>query len=113
MHAARQAWVEATHGAHYVYALEVVRAVLLEDRGTLDRVLVRTRGAVGVSGGAVPRRGRVGMVVGDLAVPDHEVVREDPAHGLVEAAADGLVRNLELLEDLGLALRARAPGPSP
>src|SRR5215211_7163804 len=43
------------------------------------------------------------MIVGDLAVPDHQVVREHPAYRLVEAAADGLVRHLELLEDLGIS----------
>src|SRR5918995_847195 len=43
------------------------------------------------------------MIVGDLAVPDHHVVREHSPYRLVEAAADGLVRYLELLEDLGFS----------
>ena len=36
------------------------------------------------------------MIVGDLAVADHQVVREHAAHRLVEAAADGLVGHFEL-----------------
>ena len=68
-----------------------------------DRVLVGARGAVRVGRRPVPRRRRVGVVVGDLAVPDHQVVREYPANRLVEAAADRLVGHLELLEDLGLS----------
>src|SRR5918995_1979247 len=43
------------------------------------------------------------MIVGDLTVPDHHVVREHPPYRLVEAAADSLVRYLELLEDLGIS----------
>ncbi len=46
--------------------------------------------------------GGYGMVVGDLAVADDDVVRQHAAHRLVEAAADGLVRHLEL----GPGLRA-------
>src|SRR3712207_8182335 len=49
---------EAAHGAHDVYALEVVWAVLLEDRGAHDRVLVGSGGAVRVGGRPVPRGGR-------------------------------------------------------
>ena len=85
---ARQARVEAAHGAHDVDALEVVRGVLLEDRGALHRVLVRPRRAVDVAGVGVPGRGRIGVVVRDLAVPDHHVVRQHAAHRLGEPAAD-------------------------
>ena len=56
--------------------------------------------AVGVGRAAVPRRRRVRVVVGDLAVADHQVVREHAAHRLVEAAADRLVGHLEVLEHL-------------
>ncbi len=120
VHAARQARVEAPDRAHDVDAAEVVRPVLLEDRLARDRVLVRARRPVGVRRAAVPRRRRVRVVVGDLAVADHQVVREHAAHRLVEAAADGLVGDVEVLEDLRSARRAprRAPGrrsaaPSP
>src|SRR5437763_8209699 len=75
VHPARQAGVEAADGAHDVHALEVVRAVLLEDRHVLHRVLVRAGGAEGVAGAAVPRRRRVGVVVRDLLVLDDQVVR--------------------------------------
>src|ERR671914_2553084 len=89
VHSAGQAWVEATHGAHDVDTLEAVGAVLLEDRLPRHRVLVRAGGAIRVGRRPVPRGGRVGAAVGDLAVPDHHVVRENPAHRLVEAAANG------------------------
>ena len=42
------------------------------------------------------------MVVGDLAVADHDVVRQHAAYRLVEPAADGLVGHLEV-----------GPGPRP
>jgi Histidine kinase-, DNA gyrase B-, and HSP90-like ATPase len=43
------------------------------------------------------------MVVGDLAVADHHVVREDAAHRLGEAAADALFGHLERFPGLGVA----------
>src|SRR5580658_7487299 len=97
VHAARQAWVEAAHRPHDVDALEVLRAVLLEDRGVLHGVLVRAGRAVAVADAAVPRGRRVGVVVGDLAVPNHHVMGEDTAHGLGEAAAVGVLRHVERL----------------
>ncbi len=100
--AARQTGVEAAHRPHDVDALELVRAVLLEDRRVLHGVLIRPRRAVHVTRAGVPRRGRIGMVVGDFAVADDDVVRQHAAHRLVEAAADGVVRHLEL-----------RPGPRP
>src|SRR3979409_1458247 len=36
------------------------------------------------------------LIVGDLAGADDDVVRHPAAHRLVEAAADGLVRHLEV-----------------
>src|SRR3954447_6256843 len=105
VHAARQARGEAADRAHDVDPAEVLLRGLLEDGLAGDRVLVRPRGAVGVGRAAVPRRRRIRVVVGDLAVADDEVVREDAADGLVEAAADGVVGDVEVLEDL------RPPGP--
>src|SRR5215469_6653249 len=64
---ARQAWVEASHGSHDVDTLEVLRAILLEDRRVLHGVLVRSRSAVGVAWARVPRRRWVRLIVGDLA----------------------------------------------
>ncbi len=102
MDAAGQARVEAAHRAHDVDALELVRPVLLEDRRVLHRVLVGAGRAVDVARAGVPGRGRIGVVVGDLAVADDDVVRQHAAHRLVEAAADGLVGHLEV-----------GPGPGP
>ena len=103
VHAARQARVEAAHRAHDVDALEVLAVVLLEDRLALHRVLVRAGRAVAVARVGVPRRRRVRVVVGDLAVPDHHVVRQHAADRLGEAAADALVGHLERLPRLGVA----------
>ena len=100
VHAAGQARIERAHRAHDVDALEVLGAVLLEDRRVLHRILVRARRPVDVARARVPRRRRVGLVVGDLAVADHHVVGEHAAGGLVEAAADRAVRNGELVPAL-------------
>src|SRR6202042_2041 len=86
VHAARQARVEAADRTHDVDALEVLRTVLLEDRRVLNRVLVGARGAIRVTRAGVPWRRRVRLVVGDLALADHHVVREHAASGLVEPA---------------------------
>src|SRR5450755_3680644 len=100
VHAARQARVEAAHRTHDVHALEVVRAVLLEDRGVLHGILVRTGGPERVARAGVPRGRRIGLVVGDLALADHHVMREHAPSGLVEADAHGLVGDGELLPAL-------------
>ena len=96
VHAARQTWIEASHRAHDVDALEFVRAVFLEDRRVLHRILVGPGRAVDIARIRVPRRGRIGMIVGDLAIADDDVMREHTAHRLVEAAADGFFGNLEV-----------------
>ena len=101
MDAAGQAGIEAAHRAHDVDALEFVRTVLLEDRRVLHRVLVRTRRAVNVARVRVPRRRRIRMVVGDLAVADDQVMRQDAAHGFVETAADRFVGHFERCERCG------------
>src|SRR5712691_2499089 len=105
MHPARQARVEAAHRAHDVDALEGVRRVLLEDRRVLHRVLVRPGRPVAIPHAAVPRRGRVRVVVRDLPVPDHHVVREHAADRLGEAAAERVLGHVEGLPRLG------PPGP--
>src|SRR5580704_15132727 len=71
MHAARQTRVEATYRTHDIDSLELVRAVFLEDRGVLYRVLVRTRSAVNVARIGIPGGRRIWMVVGDLTLFDH------------------------------------------
>ena len=79
--------------------------VLLEDRRVLHRVLVRARRPVDVADAAVPRRGRVRVVVRDLPVPDHHVVRQHAADRLGEAAAVRVLGHVERLPGLG------PPGP--
>ena len=104
--AAGQARVEAADRPHDVDALELVRPVLLEDRRVLHRVLVGAGRAVDVARAGVPGRRRIGMVVGDLAVADDDVMRQHAAHRLVEAAADGLVGHLELGPGLRVGRRS-------
>src|ERR1700730_16851349 len=91
MHATRQAGVKAANCAHDVNALEFIRAVLLEDGCVLHRILIWARCAVDIAHAAIPGRRRIGMVVGDLAVLDDQVVRKHATHSFVEAAADGLL----------------------
>src|ERR1700730_17602368 len=95
MHAARQTRIKASHRAHDVNALEFLRPVFFEDGSVLYRILVRPRSAVNVAWIRVPGCRRVGMVVCDLALADHRVMREHAAYRLVEAATNGLLRNLE------------------
>src|SRR6185436_18164153 len=62
----------------------------------------RAWGPVGVARARIPRRRRIGMVVGDLAIPDDEMMRQHAADRFGEAAADGLLRHRELLPGLGV-----------
>ncbi len=87
--------------AHDVDALEIVRAVFLEDRRPLHGVFVRPGRSVYIAGAGVPGRGRVGMIVGDLAVANHQVMRQRPAHRLMKTAADADLRHLEFAASLG------------
>jgi hydrogenase large subunit len=103
VHPARQAGVETAHGAHHVDAFEVLAVVLLEDRLALHGVLIGPRRSVAVPRAGVPRRRRIRVIVGDLAVADHHVVAEHPAHRLGEPAADAFVGDIELLPRLGAA----------
>ena len=72
--AAGQTGIEAAHRAHDIDALEFVRTVLLKDRRVLHRVFVRSRRAVNIARIRVPRRRRIRMVVGDLAVANDHVM---------------------------------------
>src|SRR5579884_157700 len=91
MHATRQAGIEAAHRAHNVDALEVLRAVFLEDGRVLYGILVGARSAIDIAHAAIPWRRRIGMVVGDLAILDDHVMREDAAYRLMESATNGLL----------------------
>ncbi len=84
--AARQARIKAAHRAHDVDAFEFIRPVLLEDRRVLHRIFVRTRSSVNVARVGIPASRRIRMIVGDLAVANHDVMREHAAHRFVEAA---------------------------
>jgi hypothetical protein len=67
VHTAWQARIEAPHRAHDVDAFEILGCVLLEDWGASNRVFIRFRRPKTVAWRAVPRRRRIGMIVGDLA----------------------------------------------
>src|SRR6202140_1062017 len=97
MHAARQTRIKAPHRAHDVNALELLRPVFFEDGSVLHRILVRPRSAINISWIRVPGCRGIGMVVGDLALADHHVMRENAAYRFVEAATKGPLRNLEIL----------------
>src|SRR5579862_5743385 len=89
VHAAGQTRIETSDCAHNVDAFEFVSSILLEDRRVLDGVFVGAWGPVGVAGIGVPRRRGIRMIVGDLAVLDHNVMREHAADSFMEAAPDG------------------------
>src|SRR5215831_19337341 len=95
MNAARQTWIETSHGAHYVDALELVGTVLLEDRSALHGVFIRPRRAVYIARVGIPRRRRVRMIIGYFAVAYDDVMRKHTAHRFVEAATDRLLRHFE------------------
>src|ERR1041384_4963247 len=103
MYAAWQARIETSHCAHDVDAFEVFLAILLEDLQSLYGIFIRSGGAIRIARTGIPRGGRIGMVVGDLSIADHEVMRKHTSHGLMEAAADGFIRNFEILEGLDIA----------
>src|SRR3984957_20334026 len=96
MYAAGQAWIEAAHRAHDVDTLEVLRAVVFEDRRVLYRIFVGTRSSIDITRVCVPRRWRIRMVVGNLTFADDDVMGKDSANCLVEAAADCFFRYLEV-----------------
>src|SRR5882762_10841079 len=95
VHTTREARVEAPYRPHDIDALELLGTVLLEDRRILHGILVRSRGAERIAWARVPRRGRIRVIVGDLTVPDDEMVRQHSPDGLVEPTANGLVRHRE------------------
>ena len=83
--AAWQARIEAAHRAHDVDALEFFGAVLLEDGRVLHGIFVGTGRAVDIARIGIPRRGRIGMVVGDLVIresPRDATKRRAPLHGI-------------------------------
>src|SRR5205807_9452820 len=97
VHAAGQARVEAPHGAHDVDTLERLGSVLLEQRAALDGVLVRTGAAEAVARARFPARRRIREIIGDPAVADHYLMREQPAHRLVAATTHRFTASLELI----------------
>src|ERR1700733_823487 len=95
MDAAWQARIEAPYRTHDVYTLEFIRPVLFKNRRILNRVFVRTGRAVEIARIGVPRGGRVRMIIGYLASPNHHVVREHTPDRLVKTATDRFLRHLE------------------
>src|SRR5437879_2596608 len=95
VHTAGQARVEATYGPHDIDALESVGTVLLEDRRILHGILVWSRRAERIAWARVPWRRRIRVIVGDLTVPNDEMVRQHAPDGLVEPTANGLVGHRE------------------
>src|SRR5947209_2964505 len=103
MHTTWQTRIKAANRSHDINTLEVVRAIIFKDWCVLHSVLIRTRRAIDVAYTAIPGRGRIGMVVGDLSVLDDHVMGKYTAYRLVEAAADGLLRHREIAPSLGVA----------
>ena len=103
VHAAGQARIEAANGAHDIDSLEFVGAIFLEDRRVLHRILIRSRSAVAIARIGIPGSWRIGVIVGDLVILDHHVMRQDAAHRFVEAAADRFFGNLEVVPGPGAA----------
>src|SRR5262249_37668981 len=77
-------------------------SVLLKNRRVLHRVFVRSRRSIDVTRVGVPRRWCIGMIVGDLAVSNHHVMRKHAPHRLGKATADGVLGYLERLPRLGV-----------
>src|SRR4051812_39194470 len=94
VNAAGQAWIETAHRAHDVNTLEVFGTVLLEDWRVLHSILVRPWSSMVIARARIPRRRRIRMIIGDLAIANHDVVRQNSADSLVESTADRVFRNL-------------------
>src|SRR5579862_7084136 len=97
VYAAGQARIETSHRPHDVDPLEFIGTIFLEDRRVLHRILIRTRSAIYVTRIGVPGRRRIRMIVCDLALADHNVMRKNATHRLMESATNGLIRNLKLM----------------
>src|ERR1041384_8729817 len=95
MDAAGKTRIKASHRAHNIDALEFVGPVFFEDGRILHGVLIRPRRPVDVPRAGIPRCWRIGMIVGYLSVANDEVMRQHTAHGLVETAADCVLRHGE------------------
>src|SRR5215471_18558090 len=85
VYAAGQTGVEAAHRSHDVDALEILGPVFFEDLEPLHRVLVRSRRAVAVARAGVPGRRWIRVIVCDLLVLDHDMMRKHPADRFVES----------------------------
>src|SRR5437764_9272021 len=96
VYSAGQARIEAADRTHNIDSFESVRTIILKNRRVLDAVFIGTRSAIHITGTGVPWRRRVRMVVGDLSVADHHVMRQNATNRLVEAATDRVVRYLEI-----------------
>src|SRR5579863_9289848 len=86
VHAAGKAWIEASDGTHDINALKFVRSVLLKNGSVLHRIFIRAGRAIHVARIGIPRRWRIRMVIRDLSIADHHVMREHAANSLMESA---------------------------
>src|SRR3984957_9171769 len=113
VYAARQTGIEAAHSTHDVDSLEFVRAVLLEDRRILHCIFIRSRSSIHIAWVGIPGSRRIWVIVGDLVIANHDVMRQNSARRFVEAAANGFLRHLEIIPGLctaGMQLRQRLLG---
>src|SRR3984957_20705932 len=113
VYAARQTRIEAAHSAHDVDSFEFVRTVLLEERRILNRIFIWSRSSIHIAWVGIPGSRRIWVVVGDLVIADHDVMRQNSAHRFVEAAANGFLRHLEIIPGLctaGMQIRQRMLG---
>src|SRR5438094_9376736 len=95
MDSTRHARIKAAHNAHTVDALEVVFPVFLEDRGSLHRIFVGTWNPIHITRAGIPWSRRIWMIIGNLAVPYNDVVRQRSPNRLMETTSDGVLCDLE------------------
>ena len=95
VHAARQARIEASHRAHDVDPLESFRPVFFENWRILYGVLVGSRRSVNIARTGVPGCRRIRMIIRDLPIADHNMMRKHAANRFMEPARDRIVRHFE------------------
>src|SRR5436305_4035246 len=91
MHTTGQAGIKAANCSHDINALEVVRAILFEDRRILHSIFIRARGAIDISYTAIPWGGWIRVVVRDLPIFDHHMMGKHTSYGLVESTTNSFV----------------------
>ena len=90
VNSAWQARIKTADGSQNVDSLEMFGVIFFEEGRVLNRVLVRPGNSVGITRAGVPTRWWIRMIICDFAVTDDNMMREHTAHGLMEAAPDGV-----------------------